>query len=184
MSLWKYLVLLAGIVGVAGFFLPFIDVHTSNARFGRHPSAFELVRRLESLDALTLDLTKLGLGDAQAKEAAAQAHDQLERARTAASVIYAPAALLAILGAICGIRRRMGRLAGFLALVLGAISGSVWAIFYYVASRDPHHAATMGLGANLLLACGAAASLAGIGALIVPDRGALPAPPPRGRKRS
>ena len=182
MPLWKYLVLLAGIVGVAGFFLPFIDVHTSNARFGRHPSAFELVRRLESLDALTLDLTKLGLGDAQAKEAATQAHDQLERARTAASVIYAPAALLALLGAVCGWRRRMGRLAGFVALVLGAISAAVWGIFYYVAARDPHHAATMGLGANLLLACGAAAALAGLGALALPDRGALPPPPP-GRKR-
>lgn len=182
MSLWKYLVLLAGIVGVTGFFLPFIDVHTSNARFGRHPSAFELVRRLETLDALTLDLTHLGLADAQAKAAATQAHDQLERARTAASVIYAPAALLALLGAGLGIRRRMGRLAGFVALVLGAISASVWAIFDDVASRDPHHAATMGLGANLLLACGAAAVLAGIGALAMPDRGALPAPP-AGRKR-
>jgi hypothetical protein len=182
MSLWKYLVLLAGIVGVAGFFLPFIDVHTANARFGRHPSAFQLVRSLETLDALTLDLTHLGLADAQAKETAAAAHAQLEQARTAASVIFAPAALLAILGATLGIRRRMGRLAGFVALVLGAISASVWAIFYYVASRDPHHAATMGLGANLLLACGAAGALAGLGALVLPDRGAAPAPPPRKRR--
>ncbi|MBV8756169.1 MAG: hypothetical protein JO257_02770 [Deltaproteobacteria bacterium] len=182
MSVWKYLVLLAGIIGLLGFFLPFIDVHTSNARFGRHPSAFELVRRLEGLDAMTLDLTKLGLGDAQAREMAQQAHVQLEQARTAASVIYAPAALLAILGAVCGARRRMGRLAGFLALVLGAVSASVWAIFYYVASRDPHHAATMGLGANLLLACGAAAAVAGIGALILPDRGASDLPPPRKRR--
>jgi hypothetical protein len=171
MSLWKYLVLLAGIIGVLGFFLPFVDVHTANAHFGKHPSAFELVRRLDGLDAMTQDLTKLGLTDADAKRMAAQAHDQLETARTAASVIYAPAVLLALLGAICGARRRMGRFAGLLALILGGVSAAVWGIFYYVASSDPNHGATMGLGANLLLACGAAAVVAGLGALFVPDRG-------------
>jgi hypothetical protein len=171
MSAWKYLVLLAGIVGVIGFFLPFVDVHTTEARFGKHPSAFELVRRLDGLDAMTQDLTKLGIGDADAKRMATQAHEQLETARTAASVIYAPAVLLALLGAICGARRRMGRFAGLLALILGAVSAAVWGVFYYVASGDPHRSATMGLGANLLLACGAAAVIAGLGALILPDRG-------------
>jgi hypothetical protein len=169
MSLWKYLVLLGGIVGIAGFFLPFVDVHTTEARFGRHPSAFSLVRSLEGLDAMTLDLTKLGIGDADARRMATQAHDQLQTARTAASVIYAPAVLLALLGILCGIRRRMGRLAGLLALILGGLSGAVWGIFYYVARGDPHHGATMGLGANLLLACGAAGVIAGLGALLAPD---------------
>ena len=64
---------------------------------------------------MTLDLTKLGIADADAKRMATQAHDQLQTARTAASVIYAPAALLALLGIVCGIRRRMGRLAGLFA---------------------------------------------------------------------
>ena len=170
MSVWKYLVLLGGIIGIVGFFLPFVDVHTAEARFGRHPSAFELVRRIEGLDAMTLDLSKLGLADADAKRMAAQAHDQLEQARTAASVIYAPAALMALLGIFCGIRRRMGRLAGLFSLILGAASGAVWSIFFYVAQGDPHHSATMGLGATLLLACGAAGIVAGLGAMIVPDR--------------
>lgn len=171
MSAWKYLVLLGGIIGVLGFFLPFVDVHTTEARFGRHPSAFDLVRRLEGLDAMTLDLTKLGLADADAKRMATQAHDQLQTARTAASVIYAPAALLALLGIVCGIRRRMGRLAGLISLILGGASGAVWGIFFYVARGDPHHSATMGMGANLLLASAAAGMIAGLGALIVPDRG-------------
>ena len=171
MSLWKYLVLIGGIIGVLGFFLPFVDVHTTEARFGRHPSAFDLVRRLEGLDAMTLDLTKLGLADADAKRMATQAHDQLQTARTTASVIYTPAALLALLGIVCGIRRRMGRLAGLISLILGGASGAVWGIFFYVARGDPHHGATMGMGANLLLASAAAGVIAGLGALIVPDRG-------------
>ena len=171
MSLWKYLVLLGGIIGVVGFFLPFVDVHTTEARFGRHPSAFDLVRRLEGLDAMTLDLTKLGLADADAKRMATQAHDQLQTARTAASVIYAPAALLALLGIVCGIRRRMGRFAGLVSLILGGASGAVWGIFFYVARGDPHHGATMGMGANFLLLSGAAGVIAGLGALIAPDRG-------------
>ena len=173
MSLWKYLVLLGGIIGVVGFFLPFVDVHTTEARFGRHPSAFDLVRRLEGLDAMTLDLTKLGLADADAKRMATQAHDQLQTARTAASVIYAPAALLALLRADRvrdppphgPVRRPACR------LILGGASGAVWGIFFYVARGDPHHGATMGMGANLLLASAAAGVIAGLGALIAPDRG-------------
>lgn len=170
MSLWKYLVLIAGIAGIAGFFLPFVQVHAKDARFGRHPSAFELVRRIETLDSMAQGLTALGIAPADARQSAEQAHDALETARTAASVIYAPAVLLALLGIVCGFRRRMGRLAGFLALVLGAASASVWAVFHYVASQDPHHGATLALGAHLLLACGAGGVIAGLGALIAPDR--------------
>lgn len=171
MSVWKYLVLLGGIVGIVGFFLPFVDVHTTGARFGRHPSAFELVRRLETLDSMTQGLSALGVAPADARQMATQAHASLETARTAASVIYAPAALLALLGIACGVRRRMGRLAGFCSLILGAISGAVWGIFAYVAMSDPHRSATLGLGADMLLACGALGVIAGLGALVVPDRG-------------
>ena len=171
MTVWKYLVLLAGIAGITGFFLPFVNVHTRDARFGRHPSAFELVRRIETLDSMTQGLTALGIAPPDARQSAEQAHAALETARTAASVIYAPAVLLALLGIVCGLRRRMGRLAGFLALVLGAASAAVWAVFHYVASSDPHHGATLGLGAHLLLACGAAGVIAGLGALLSPDRG-------------
>ena len=170
-GLWKYLVLLAGLAGIAGFFLPFVDVHTNDARFGRHPSAFELVRRSETLDSMTQGLSALGLAPADARQSAEQAHAALETARTAASVIYAPAVLLALLGIVCGMRRRMGRLAGFLALILGAASASVWAVFHHVASSDPHHGATLGLGAHMLLACGATGAVAGLGALLSPDRG-------------
>jgi hypothetical protein len=84
-------------------------------------------------------------------------------------VIYAPAVLLAVLGIVCGRRRKMGRVAGFLALVLGAASAAVWAVFHYVAASDPHHGATLALGAHLLLACGIAGAVAGLGALIAPD---------------
>jgi hypothetical protein len=167
---WKYLVLLAGLAGIAGFFLPFVHVHTNTPRFGRAPSAFSLVRSLETLDSMTQGLTALGLAPPEARQSAEQAHAALETARTAASVIYAPAVLLAIVGIVCGLRRRMGRLAGVLALLLGAASASVWAVFHYVAASDPHHAATLALGAHLLLACGITGAVAGLGALLVPDR--------------
>jgi hypothetical protein len=171
-ALWKYLVLLAGIAGIVGFFLPFVHVHARDARFGRQPSAFELVRRLEGLQEMTHSLTALGITTSDAQQMATQAHDQLQTARTAASVIYAPAALLALLGIACGIRRRMGRLAGLLAVIFGAASAAVWAVFHYVASNDPHRGATLAVGAHLLLACGALGILAGLGALVAPDRGA------------
>jgi hypothetical protein len=169
-GVWKYLVLLAGLAGIAGFFLPFVDVHTSEARFGRHPSAFELVRRIETLDSMTQGLTALGVAPPKAHDSALQAHAALMTARTAASVIYAPAVLLALLGILCGKRRRMGRIAGFFALVFGAASASVWAVFHYVAASDPNHGATLALGAHLLLASGAAGAFAGLGALVFPDR--------------
>jgi hypothetical protein len=166
---WKYLVLLAGLAGIAGFFLPFVTVHTTDARFGRRPSAFSLVRSLETLDSMTQGLTALGIAPPKARESAEQAHAALETARTAASVIYAPAVLLALLGIVCGKRRKMGRVAGLLALLLGAASASVWAVFHYVAASDPHHGATLALGAHLLLACGIAGAAAGLGALVAPD---------------
>ncbi|HET7499887.1 MAG TPA: hypothetical protein VFK02_02760, partial [Kofleriaceae bacterium] len=84
---------------------------------------------------------------------------------------FAPAGLLTLLGVIMLLRDRMGRLAGLLAIVFGGACCAVFAKFWQAdqASRDA--SASIGLGVYLLLAGGLGGVLAGLGALLHPDRG-------------
>ena len=44
MKAWKYLVLVGGILGVAGFFLPFVTFRSSDGELSGAVSAYQIVR--------------------------------------------------------------------------------------------------------------------------------------------
>jgi hypothetical protein len=168
---WKYLVLIAGIAGVAGFFLPFITFHSPRGDIEGSVSAYQIVRGIDAVDEL-IDTTKpMTMTNAEATRVITTLNNELERYRGALIACFVPAALLAALGALVGARRKMGRIAGLLALVIGLANAGVWLLFYQVSMEQPDVTAAMGFGLHLLLVAGIVGTLAGLGALLAPDRG-------------
>jgi hypothetical protein len=172
---WKYLVLIGGIAGVAGFFLPFIWFQSHDGRFEGTVSAYQIVRGIDDVTDLVDGAKPVVAASPEAQRFVETFNEELARYRGALVAFFLPAALLALVGALCGARRKMGRVAGLFATVLGLVNAVIWVLFYQV-SHDAKTAsqgiAEMGHGLHLLLAAGIAGTLAGLGALFAPDRGA------------
>lgn len=163
--------LIGGIAGVAGFFLPFITFHSRDDRIAGSVSAYQIVRGIDDVNALIDDARPVAVTHDQAKQVMATLDRELARYRSALVACYVPAAALALLGALAGVRRKMGRIAALLAIALGLANAAVWALFYEVSMEHPDVTASIGIGLHLLLIAGALGGLAGLGALIAPDRG-------------
>ncbi len=173
MKAWKYLVLIGGIAGIAGFFLPFITFKSPDGDIEGSVSAYQIVRGIDAVDEL-IDTTKpVTSSNADAQRVVSTINTELERYRGALIAVYIPAAALAILGVLVGIRRRMGRISGLLAIVIGLANAGVWLLFYQVSTEQHDVTAAIGLGLHALLIAGGLSALAGVGALFVPDRGEL-----------
>ncbi len=170
MKAWKFLILVGGIAGIVGFFQPFARGRVERADLETSFTAYQLARGVKAKDIVP-ELEKVGRTRADAERDAKALEEGLPKVGPLAIAIYAPAVLLALFGAIAVVRGRIGRLGGLVALLLGVTSAGLWAILY-MASRESHDATiTLGLGANLLLVAGLAGVLAGLGALVAPDRG-------------
>lgn len=180
MRMWKILVLLGGIAGVTGFFLPFVVLRAVDGSLEASVSAYQIVKGIddatEVIDVVATPVASAAADDAAVRQLVAEFNDRAERYRSVLIGFYVPAVLLALLGALAGIRHRMGRLAGLFAIALGAINAGIWMLFYDV-MLEPTAELTvrLGSGTHALLAAGLAGLLAGLGALIVPDRGPAPA---------
>jgi hypothetical protein len=170
MKAWKFLIMLAGIAGLVGFFLPFARGADERTKMDQPISAYRLVRGID-VHELVADAERVGVSRVEAERAAKELDEGLSAARGFALLAYAPAALLALLGAIAVARGMLGRLGGVFALLLGGASAGIWALL--AAASHEAHATTisLALGAHLLLVAGLGGLLGGLGALFAPDRG-------------
>lgn len=173
MKAWKFLIVLAGAAGIVGFFLPFIEVTHTTYEVHAKVTALDLVRGAPGfVDLAEQNLDKLHVPKADADRFFRDVGDRVEAFRGVVIGLYAPSALLALLGLIGVFRSRFGRLAGLVSLVLGLASCGIWLAFLFVSKqeKDPHFIATMGLGLHMLLVAGIGGAVAGFGALVSPDR--------------
>jgi len=171
--MWKFLIVLAGAAGIAGFFMPFIEVTHTTYQVHAKISALQLVRGAENfVDLAEQNLDKLHVPRAEAERFFREVGDRVDAFRGVVIGLYVPAALLALIGLVGIVRGKLGRLAGLLSLVLGLASAGIWLAFLFVSrqERDPHFTAAMGLGLHMLLVAGVGGVLAGLGALVSPDR--------------
>jgi hypothetical protein len=170
MKAWKFLILLAGIIGIIGFFLPFARATSSRIQMEQSFTAYRLVRGID-VKEMKEEVMKVGATHADAERAAQEIDEGLSAVRGLLAIVYAPAALLALLGAIAVARDRIGRLGGVFALLFGLASAGIWALLFG-ASHDEHETTVaLAAGAHALLAAGLAGMLGGGGALFAPDRG-------------
>jgi hypothetical protein len=168
---WKYLVLIAGIAGIAGFLLPFITFKSPRGEIEGSVSAYQIVRGIDAVDELIDTAKPITVTNAQATRVVTKINSELERYRGALIACFVPAAALALLGALVGARRKMGRIAGLLAIVIGLANAGVWVLFFQVSMEQPDVTVAMGLGLHLLLVAGIVGMFAGLGAVLAPDRG-------------
>ena len=192
MRAWKHILLLIGILGVTGAFAPMVELKVDFKR-GSVPIHFSARRLSFDFDrayaAIERELPRPA--ERFLPRSVRSAHQDLrsvvEVARWAA-VAYVPAALLALLGLLGLLLGRFGRVLGALAFLVGLASIGVWLALrleipiVLAESGLKHVSIRLLFGAHLLLLAGAAGVLAGIGALLRPDRGPLP-PRPGGAAR-
>jgi len=171
MKLWKVLVLLAGVAGIIGFFTPFVEYRNADGRITSDASAYQMARDADNADNIVAEAEKLGLSPDDARRLGKALHDGKNAYRGGMIAFFAPAGLLALLGIMLLLRDRMGRFAGFLALALGGACGAIFWRFWQADQASRDLSASLGLGLYLLLGAGLAGALAGLGALLVPDRG-------------
>lgn len=190
MKAWKFIILVGGVIGIIGFFLPFMKIGIGD-KIEIGVSGFAMVKGLpEARDLLKDEVSKMP--EEQLKKSAEEFSDTAKKAGGLIMMFYIPTALVLLLGAINTARGRMGRLAGFLALVAGGAAMLVWVLFNQVVSADVSgavHATTndptgtaiadaivnntsvaMGMGLHLILVSGILGAVAGLGCLIKPDR--------------
>lgn len=158
----KYLVLLAGLMGMAAMFYPFIS--------GMNEDGQSIDISAWSLLTETVE---------EGKAAAAATNELTEAMHQAAALpgllwlpvllpVFLGALLLTLLGAWGVLRGRFGRIFGLLSFVLGLfIFGFAVVLEVSMSGDEPM---STGLGGKLLLGTGIAASLGGLVALIRPDR--------------
>jgi hypothetical protein len=170
MKLWKILVLLAGLTGVAGFFFPFIEVTHTRYNARAEISALQLVRgAADYVELAKAHEAELPKGEAQ--RLFHRIDDKVSAFRGLVVALYVPSGMLALLGLVGVARGRFGRFGGLLALVLGIASAGIWLAFLFVSrqEKDPEFHAALGLGLYGLLVAGLGGIFGGFGALLAPD---------------
>jgi hypothetical protein len=174
----KLIVLAGGILGILAFFLPLVSVQRDN--FHGTVSAFQLIKGLDTAsDAVDkadaqvdtqVNVASFGGEDAAASHAAAgEAKKDLGALKAIVLAIFAPALLLALIGGLGVKRKRFGRGAGALSLVLGLVGLGIAMILKSAAEGDA------GIGLTLLLLTGMSGVVGGMIALIKPQRLAVAA---------
>ncbi|HWO18242.1 MAG TPA: hypothetical protein VNO30_05685 [Kofleriaceae bacterium] len=182
---WKHVLLLIGILGVAGIFAPMLVV-----KHGKMPVQFS-ARRLSFDFERAYAVVERDLPRVAEKYLPRSVRSTREDARLVTKVArwavaaYVPAALLALTGLIGIFLRRFGRGLGALAVLLGLGSVGAWVglrVGIPIALEESGLERTsiqLLFGAHILLLAGVAGVLAGIGALLWPDLGARGPRPPR-----
>jgi len=168
MPLWKYLVLIGGIAGIAGFFLPFINFE---GKLTGSISAYQIVRGIDDVTDFIEGSKPLVAANPDAQQVTTKVNKQLVDGRSLLIKVFAPAVALALFGVIIGLRRKLGRLGGLIAILLGAANGLVWFLLFQVSVESHDTSATIGIGIHILALAGAFAITGGIGALLLPDHG-------------
>lgn len=172
MKAWKYVILVGGLAGLLGFFLPFARGRDEHTKFEAGVSAYELVKGIDK-KAVMEEAKKIGASTQEAEQAAQGFEEGLKDAAGFAVLAYSPAAVLLLLGVFGVVLRRFGRLAGVFALLAGVGSAGIWGLLEAAAGKAQPGAATvtLAMGTHLLLVAGLCGILAGFGALFAPDRG-------------
>ena len=125
----KLIALLGGAAGVIGFFLPLAEYSDQNGHVLRTASAYEIATTPTDTTGLADFIKGLGASQDQADRIEQAANNSLLAYRGAIVAFYAPAALLALLALVNLVRSRIGRFAGFLAILFGAANGAVFGYF-------------------------------------------------------
>ena len=171
----KFMVLVAGLMGLVAFFLPFLSVEAEGKSVS--VSAFQAVRGISVVEK---EVDKAA-GAATAATAEGQAalgelDEVLTKVKSFLYAMYAPALLLVLFGLIGVVKQKFGRGFAILSLLMGLIALGFWALLFMAAGEankgegQGDAQVALGLGVHLLLGTGILGFLGGIINTVKPDR--------------
>lgn len=173
----RFIVLIAGIVGVLGMFQPLMEVGRGKLHLAvsAYELSFGLSRTHRVLDAKMPFLVEMKI-PADIRSTRDDIKLVLDASKHAA-LAYLPAVLLVLIGAYAVLRKKLGRALGGAALLVGLASiAAHLGLRYglaYGKEEEPllqRVQLDLALGAHVLLAVGIAAGIAGLASLLRPDR--------------
>ena len=176
----RYLLLIAGIIGVFAMFRPLVGVGRAPLRI--QLSAYELSFGMDRTHRL-LDTKLPRIAEKRLRADWIETRDDIKLVADAskhAALAFIPAGLILLLGAFTTWRKRTGRIEGAIAILLGLASIAAWIGLrygvWYGAQEEPVLARShleLKWAAHVLLVAGVLAIFAGVQALRRVD---LPAP--------
>ncbi len=165
MKATKFIVLAAGILGILAFFLPLAKT-TGKGNVQVSVSAFQVVKGLDAVSD-AVDKPDVAMAMADSGISSSSAKSDLSTMKGIVMGVFAPALLLAIVGAFGLKRGKFGRGAGALALVFGLLALGIGAILKSAFEGDA------GIALTLMLLTGIGGTVGGLIALVKPDRGTV-----------
>jgi len=163
MKATKFIILVGGLLGLLAFFLPLVSVER-----GGHSASVSAFQVMKGLDAVEVSVDQGAASREIDVATSASAKQDIGAMKGIVMAIFAPAALLALLGGLGVKRRRFGRVAATFSL-LGGIAGlGIASILKSAAGGDG------GIGLTLLMVTGVAGIIGGLIALVKPERLAQP----------
>ncbi|MDB4962207.1 MAG: hypothetical protein JWP01_2206 [Myxococcales bacterium] len=164
------MVLLGGILGVAGFFAPFMEYKAPDGTL-TGASAYEIARGEVDVSPLMQKAEQLGMvTHAEAERATKILENGIYAYRGGMIAVFVPAALIFLIGLASFSRKKMGRLAGVLSIVLGLACVAVWIFFFREDAPTAQTVGQLGFGIYALFVCGLLGVLGGMGSTLFPDR--------------
>jgi hypothetical protein len=171
MRQWKIFVLLAGFAGLIGFFTPLVEYRSPDGKITGYASAFEIARGVDRLGDIFRQADQSAPSHDGGRRLAKAWSDSMTASRGVVIAVFTPAGLLVLLGIVMLLRDRMGRRAGLFATGFGGTCCAVFALLWQADQGSRDAGAVLGLGAYLLLGAGLGGVVAGLGAIVSPDRG-------------
>jgi hypothetical protein len=157
----KFIVFLAGVLGIIAFFLPLVSVSHNGHK--ATVSAMQLVKGLDSVQS-EVDANH-ELHASMSPDAIRSTKDTAGAVKGIVFAVFVPALLLALIGGIAVARRKFQRLGSIFSLIIGLIGLAIAGLLSAAAEGDS------GSGIYLLLLTGILGTLGGLLATIKPDRG-------------
>lgn len=164
------MILVAALLGVGGFFAPFLEYRAPDGTLSG-ASAYQIAMNDFDASGLMTGAQQLGMvTQAEAARITLMVNKVMASFRVAVIGAFIPIALLALVALGCFARREMGRITGLGVFVAGVACVAVYAFVFDIADPSRTTSGQLGLGIYLLLVCGLTSVLAGLGALVMPDR--------------
>jgi hypothetical protein len=169
----KFMVLAGGLMGLVAFFLPLLSVDVAGKTLT--VTAFQAVRGAEAVKQnWESEIGAKVESTPEIKQALDRFDELLTKVKPYLYIMYAPAALLVLLGLIGVMKQKFGRGFGVLSLLLGLVAFGFWALLYFAAGEAKKEQAEVvfgvGLGVHLLLGTGILGFVGGAVNTFKPDR--------------